>query len=141
MTTSGLDHIGGHPGDGPGTDRLVTGIRVAEIAAAAARSTPGVAHLQPGLWGLVQQLGGEAWTRVTGRPRPDTAGVEVAVRVDPATGAMAITVDVTLVADGRRPAAVVAGDVQRRIDGAVHTSFGVAPRRVAVHVTDVALPG
>ncbi|MBN9108496.1 MAG: hypothetical protein J0I34_06915 [Pseudonocardia sp.] len=141
MTTPDLDHIGGHPGDGPGDDRLVTQIRVAEVAAAAARSTPGVAHLQQGLWGLVQQLGAEAWTRVTGRPRPDTAGTEVAVRVDPVTGAVTVTVDVMLVVDGRRPAAVVAGDVQRRIGGAVYAAFGVAPGRVSVHITDVAVPG
>jgi hypothetical protein len=112
----------------------VAEIRVAATAADAARSTPGVAHLQPGFWGLVQQLGSELWTRVTGQPRPDTAGSEV--RIDGDTPA----IDVTLVADGRRPAAAVAGDVQRNVYLAVRATHDIAPRRVAVHVVAIALP-
>jgi len=40
--------------------RPVAEIRVAAVAAAAARAVPGVVHLQPGPWGLVQQLGTES---------------------------------------------------------------------------------
>ncbi len=94
-----------------------------------------MAHLQPGRWGLVHQVGNELWTRTTGRPRPDTAGVEVA-----ADGEL-VAIDVTLVTDGRRPSARVAGDVQRRVDLAVRASCSVGPSRVAVHVADIAPPG
>ena len=124
MTTSDIDR----PGD-PGPVRE---IRIAAAAAAAARATPGVAHLQPGLWGLVQQLGTELWTRVTGQPRPDTAGIEVRIDGD------AVTIEVTLVADGRRAASATAGEVQRNVHRAVHAAHDIAPRRIAVHVVDIA---
>ena len=122
------------PGDHLGEPAPVTEIRIAAAAAAAARSTTGVAHLQPGLLGLVHQLGNELWTRVTGQPRPDTAGVDVQVEGD------VITVDVTLVTNGRRPAAVVAGDVQRNVYRAVRETSDTAPDRIAVHIADIALP-
>jgi len=113
----------------------VTQIRMAATAAEAARATPGVAHLQPGLWGLVQQFGTQLWTTVTGQPRPDTAGVEVVIGHD------AVTVDVAFVADGRRPAVEVAFDVQRRVYSAVLATHDIKPDRVAVRIIDIALPG
>jgi len=135
VTTPSVDRPGDRFGDPSGEPGPVTEIRVAAAAAAAARDTPGVAHLQPGLWALVHQLGNELWTRTTGRPRPDTAGVEVAVDGE------LVAIDVTLVTDGRRPAALVAGDVQRRVELAVRASCPMGPTRVAVHVADIALPG
>ena len=77
MSTSGINQRGGGFDD----PRPVAEIRIAAVAAAAARAIPGVAHLQPGLWGPVQQLGTDLWTRVTGKPRPYTGGVEVVGRV------------------------------------------------------------
>ena len=84
---------------------------------------------------LVHRFGSELWTRVTGQPRPDTAGVEVAMDGD------AVGIDVAFVADGRRPAAEVAFDVQRRVHAAVLAAHAIAADRVAVHVVDVVLPG
>jgi uncharacterized alkaline shock family protein YloU len=130
VTTPGTARPGDHLGD----PAPVTEIRVAATAADAARSTPGVAHLQPGLWGLVHHLGNELWTRVTEQPRPDTAGIEV--RIDGGT----LTIDVTLVADGRRPVSVVAGDVQRNVYLAVRATHDIEPRQIAIHVIDIALP-
>jgi uncharacterized alkaline shock family protein YloU len=113
----------------------VTEIRVAATAAEAARATRGVAHLQPGVWGLVQQFASQLWTTVTGQPRPDTAGVEVVIGHD------AVTVDVAFVADGRRPAVEVAFDVQRNVYAAVLTAHDIKPDRIGVHIIDIALPG
>ena len=129
MTRSDIDR----PGDWFDDPGPVTEIRIAAAAAAAARAVPGVAYLQPGLWGLVQQLGTELWTRVTGKPRPDTGGVEVVVDGD------TTTIDITLVTDGLRPAAVIAADVQRRVHEAVTDTCAAAPTRIAVHITDIAL--
>jgi uncharacterized alkaline shock family protein YloU len=131
VTTLGTPRPGDHLGD----PLTVTEIRVAATAADAARSTRGVAHLQPGLWGLVHQFGSELWTRVTGQPRPDTAGVEVAMDRD------TVTIDVAFVADGCRPAADVGADVQRRVHAAVLAAHDIAADRVAVHVVDILLPG
>jgi hypothetical protein len=129
MTTSDIDR----PGDRFDDPRPVTQIRIAAAAAVAARAVPGVAHLQPGLWGLVQQLGTDLWTRVTGKPRPDTGGVEVVIDAD------TTTIDITLVADGLRPAAVIAAHVQREVYLAVTDSGAAPPTRIAVHITDIAL--
>lgn len=112
----------------------VAEVRVAAAAADAARATPGVARLQPGLWGLVQQLGRDAWTRLTARPYPDVAGVEVGL------DAGTTTIDIALVCDGSIPAAVVAGDVQRNVHRAVLATCSIAPTRIAVHVVDIAPP-
>jgi hypothetical protein len=122
-----------HPGGGFDDPRPVTEIRVVAAAAGAARAVPGVAHLQPGLWGLVQQLGTDLWTRVTGKPRPDTGGVEVVIDGD------TTTIDITLVADGLRPAAVIAAHVQREVYLAVTDSGAAPPTRIAVHIADIAL--
>lgn len=132
MTTADIDHPHGGP---TGEPIPVTEIRIAAAAATAARTTAGVAHLQPGLWGLVHQLGNELWTRVTGQPRPDTAGVEVTVDGD------LVAIDITLVTDGHLPATLVAGNLQRRVDLAVRESCSVIPSRIAVHVADIAPTG
>ena len=129
MSTSSINQHGGGFDD----PRPVAEIRVAAVAAAAARAIPGVAHLQPGLWGLVQQVSTDLWTRVTGKPRPDTGGVEVVIDGD------TTTIDITLATDGLRPAATVAGDVQREVHLAVIDSGVAPPARIAVHVVDIAL--
>ena len=108
-------------------------VTVTACCAGAGRAIPGVAHLQPGLWGLVQQVSTDLWTRVTGKPRPDTGGVEVVIDGD------TTTIDITLVTDGLRPAATVAGDVQREVHLAVIDSGVAPPARIAVHVVDIAL--
>jgi uncharacterized alkaline shock family protein YloU len=130
VTASSINPRGGGFDD----PRPVTEIRIAALAAAAARATPGVAHLQPGLWGLVAQLGTELWTRATGKPRPDTGGVEVAIDVHADT----TTIDITLVTDGLRPAAATAAHVQRAVHQAVTDSGAAPPTRIAVHITDIA---
>lgn len=106
-------------------------LQVAAAAADAARATPGVERLQPGLWGLVQQVGHEMWVRATGEPYPDVGGVEVELV------ASGFRLDVTIVADGSRPAADIAFAVQRAVAGAVG---GVTVAEVAVHVCEISLP-
>lgn len=113
----------------------LTDVNVAAAAADAARATPGVGRLQPGLWGLVQQLSHELWRHATGEPYPDVAGVEVEL-VDGAA-----RVDVTLATDGTRPAAQVAAAVQRAVVDAVAVRTAVPVVSVAVHVCEIALPG
>lgn len=109
-------------------------VHVAAAAADAARSTPGVERLQPGLWGLVQQLSHEMWVRTTGEPYPDVGGVDVELI------GSAARIDVTIVADGTRPADVIAFEMQRAIVSAVAARTGVPVSEVAVHVCEISLP-
>jgi uncharacterized alkaline shock family protein YloU len=113
----------------------VADIQIAAVAAATARSIPGVARLQPGLWGLVQQLSRELWVRITGEPYPDIGGVDVAL-LDDTTA----TVDITLVTDGHRPAAAVAADVQHAVTTAIAARLAIPVGAVAVHVCEINLP-
>lgn len=112
----------------------VADIHAAAVAADTARRVAGVARLQPGTWGLLQQLSRDLWTRVTGEPHPDTAGVQAEVHGD------AVTIDITLVATGTRPATSVASDVQRAVTAAVPAQLGLAVDSVAVHVSEINLP-
>ena len=112
----------------------VADVHVAAAAADAARATPGVERLQPGLWGLVQQLSHELWEHATGEPYPDVAGVEVELRDEVAV------VDVTLATDGTLPAGQVAAAVQRAVVDAVAVRTAVPVVSVAVHVCEIALP-
>ena len=117
------------------THRTVADIQVAAIAATAARSVPGVARLQPGLRGLVQQLGREIWERLTGTPYPDVAGVDATTRGDETA-----IIDITLVTDGRRPAAATAADVQHTVTSALAAHQTIPIGTVAVHVCEISLP-
>lgn len=117
------------------THRAIVDIQIAAIAANAARSVPGVARLQPGLRGLVQQLGRELWEHLTGTPHPDIAGVDTTID-DDATAA----IDITLVTDGRRPATVIAADVQRTVISALSTHQAIPISTVAVHVCEISPP-
>jgi uncharacterized alkaline shock family protein YloU len=112
----------------------VADVHVASAAAGAARATPGVERLQPGLWGLVQQLSHELWERATGEAYPDVAGVEVEMQDGVAL------VDVTLATDGTIPAGQVAAAVQRAVVDAVAARTAVPVLSVAVHVCEIALP-
>jgi uncharacterized alkaline shock family protein YloU len=113
----------------------VADIQIAAVAAATARSIPGVARLQPGVWGLVQQLSRELWERITGEPYPDIAGVDAAI-LDDATA----TLDITLVTDGHRPAAAVVADVQLAVTTAIGARLAILVSAVAVHVCEISLP-
>ena len=110
---------------------IVTEIRVAAAAAQAARATPGVVRLQPNLWGLVRRFSQQVWERVTGKPYPDVAGVEVQLDDESAT------IELTLVTDGRHPAASIAAAAQRAVVEAVTTQTGLAVTSVAVHVCEI----
>lgn len=117
-----------------GEQATILDLRVAAVAAAAARAETGVLRLQPGLWGLLQQLRRELWQRDGGAPCPDLAGVEAQIR-DGTT-----TIDLTVVSDGRRSAAAVAVGVQRAVSEAVTARLGVPVASVAVHVCEISLP-
>jgi uncharacterized alkaline shock family protein YloU len=120
----------------PASDRgAVADIQIAAIAAATVKSIPGVTRLQPGVWGLVQQLGRELWERITGEPYPDTAGVDAAI-LDDATA----TVDITLATDGHRSAAAVVADVQHAVTTAIAAHVAIPVSVVAVHVCEISLP-
>lgn len=110
---------------------ILTEVRVAAATAQAARATPGVVRLQPGLWGLVRQFSQQVWERVTGNPYPDVAGVEV--QLDDGSA----TIELTLVTDGRRPAASIVAAVQRAVVKAVTTQTGLTGPNVAVHVCEI----
>jgi hypothetical protein len=117
---------------------VTTEVRLAVAAAGAARATPGVVRLQPGLWGLVQQLTRELWERATGQCYPDVGGVRVSL------GGGAATVEIALVTDARFEAASVAVAAQRAAADAVGLAAGAdGPelRSVAVHISEISLTG
>ncbi|HEX2298613.1 MAG TPA: Asp23/Gls24 family envelope stress response protein [Pseudonocardiaceae bacterium] len=113
----------------------VADIQIAAVAAATAKSIPGVTRLQPGVWGLVQQLSRELWERITGEPFPDIAGVDAAI-LDDATA----TLDITLATNGHRPATVVVADVQHAVTTAIAARLAIPVSAVAVHVCEISLP-
>lgn len=118
-----------------GEPDTILDLHVATVAAAVARAVPGVARLQPRLWGLIQQLSRELWERVTaGEPYPDLAGVEAEIHGRTAT------IDITLVTDGHRPAVDVVAEVQRTVTTTVATHLDIVVTSVAVHVCEVDLP-
>jgi uncharacterized alkaline shock family protein YloU len=114
-------------------ERTVLEVRAAEAAADAARAVPGVAALQPGLWGLVRRLTAESFERLTGRPVPDTAGVEADLRDG------GLRLDLRIVLDGGYQAAAVAAGVQRAVGAAVPAAVGQPVVGVAVHVVAISL--
>ncbi|MGH3566935.1 MAG: Asp23/Gls24 family envelope stress response protein [Pseudonocardia sp.] len=117
-----------------GEPDTILDLHVAAVAAAVARAVPGVARLQPRLWGLVQQLSRELWERVTGEPYPDLAGVEAEIHD------RAATIDIRLVTDGRRPAVDVVADVQQAVATTVASHLDIVVTGVAVHVCEINLP-
>lgn len=123
-----------------GEPDTILDLQVAAVAATVARAVPGVARLQPGLWGLVQQLSRELWERVTGEPYPDLAGVEAEIHGRAGIHNRIATIDITLVTDGHRPAAEVAADVQHAVTTTVASHLDVVVTSVAVHVCEINLP-
>ena len=126
------------PADGSGevtarTVRYNTEVAVAAAAAASARATVGVVRLQPRIWGLVQQLSQQMWEQATGRPYPDTAGVDVTLDGDTASVAVA------LVLHGHYRATSVADAVQRAVPPAVAAATGLTVTTVTVRITDIDL--
>lgn len=117
------------------THRAVAEFQVASVVAEAARSVPGVARLQPGLRGLVQQLRRDLWERVGGVPYPDVAGVDATIG-----DSISVMIDITLVTDGQRPAASIVADVQHIVASALSARLAVPTSVVAVHVCDISLP-
>jgi uncharacterized alkaline shock family protein YloU len=115
------------------TVRYNTEVAAAAAAAAAARATVGVVRLQPRVWGLVQQLSRQMWERTTGRPFPDTAGVDAILDGD------TVAVEIALVLHGRYQATSVADAVQRAVAPAVATATGLVVTTVTVRITDIDL--
>jgi uncharacterized alkaline shock family protein YloU len=132
------DNNGSGNSDGSGdvtanTVHYNTEVAVAAAAAQAARTTAGVVRLQPRIWGLVQQLSQQMWERATGRPYPDTAGVEATLDGD------TVTVEIALVLHGRYQATAVADAVQRAVPPAIRTATGLTVSTVTVRITDIDL--
>jgi uncharacterized alkaline shock family protein YloU len=114
-------------------DRIVLEVRAAEAAAGAARGVPGVAALQPGLWGLVRRLAADTFERLGGRPLPDIAGVDA----DLTDGGLCL--DLRIVVAAGHQAATVGAQVQRMVAAAVPDAVGHPVSAVAVHVVGVEL--
>jgi uncharacterized alkaline shock family protein YloU len=115
------------------TTRYNLEVAAAAAAAAATRATTGVVRLQPRIWGLVQQLSLEMWERATGKPYPDTAGVDATL--DGGT----VAVEIAMVLHGRYQAAAVADAVQRAVPPAVSSATGLTVSTVTVRITDIDL--
>ena len=133
LNAAGLDDTHGLEAMTARAVRDNTEVAVAAAAAAAARATAGVVRLQPGVWGLVQQLSHQMWERATGKAYPDTAGVEATLEGD------TLTVDIALVLHGHYQATAVADAVQRAVPPAVTAATGLAVNTVTVRITDIDL--
>lgn len=130
---SGTPPVSGETPD-PESRRVVDEVHVGVAAADAARSTPGVVRLQPGLIGLVVQLTAEIWRKVTGQELPDYGGVDVDLG-DPAGPA----VEITVVTDSRFQATLVAEEIQRAATSAITARTGHEGATITVHVCDIAI--
>jgi uncharacterized alkaline shock family protein YloU len=117
------------------TVRYNTEVAAASAAADAARATPGVVRLQPGLWGLVQQLSREMWERATGTRYPDIAGVEATLDAD----GTAVHLDISMVLHSGHNATAVSAAVQESARIAVTALTGLAVTTVTTHITDIDL--
>ncbi|MGC7094496.1 Asp23/Gls24 family envelope stress response protein [Amycolatopsis lurida] len=109
---------------------------VAAVAAAAAAGVPGVARLEPGVFGLVGSLGRVLRQQVKGLDPAPTEGV----RVSYADNAE-VRLEIDLVLSGSEQVAAVARAVQRAVAGAVAAATGLVVASVSVAVLDVELRG
>lgn len=108
----------------------------AAIAARAAAEVPGVARLEPGLFGLMGSMARSARGRVKGLEPAPTDGVRVAVQpVADSNPLVRIEVDVVLT--GLDQAAAVACAVQRAVTRAVTAATGQTPAEVWVSIMDM----
>jgi uncharacterized alkaline shock family protein YloU len=110
---------------------VVREVAVAAAVAEAVRALPGVARLQPRLWGLVQQVTRDLWERATGGRYPDIGGVEVTLHPD------GVTMEIGLVVRAEFTAAKVAVAVQHAAAAAATAASGLPVTSVAVHISDV----
>ena len=104
----------------------------AAVAARAAAGVPGVARLEPGLFGLLGSLARSARGWVKGLDPAPADGVRVTLDPD---GSVRIEVDVVL--SGLDQAAAVGGAVQRAVRLAVAAATGCTLASVSVSIMDI----
>lgn len=104
---------------------------VASVAANAARRTPGVARLEPGVGGLVRAWGRAKWQQIKGITPAPAEGVLVELEGD------AVRIRLSIATSGNAQAAVVARSVQREVRRAVTRDTGLAVGKVSVTVLDI----
>ncbi|RJQ66484.1 Asp23/Gls24 family envelope stress response protein [Pseudonocardiaceae bacterium YIM PH 21723] len=113
------------------TEYVIEPAVVRSVAARAARSTPGVARLEPGVWDLAKSWSRSTWQKVRGVDSAPADGVHAQVT----DGAAAI--QLSIATTGREPAFAVAQAVQRSISGAVSAQTGLKVTEVRVSIIDV----
>jgi uncharacterized alkaline shock family protein YloU len=104
---------------------------VASVAADAARSTPGVARLEPGVGALLRAWGRTKWQRVKGITPAPAEGVVVNLDGD------GVQVHVGIATTGHTQAAAVARRVQREVRHAITRDTGLAVDEVSVVILDI----
>lgn len=104
---------------------------VAGVAAVAARRTPGVARLEPGVGALLRAWGHTKWQRVKGITPAPADGV--LVHLDGG----GVQVHVGIATTGHTEAAAVARRVQREVRHAITRDTGLTVDEVSVVVLDI----
>ena len=107
----------------------------AAVAARAAIDVPGVARLEPGLFGLIGSLARSARGWVKGLDPAPVDGVRVAI--DPTDDGPVVRIEVDIVLSGLDQAAAVACAVQRAVARAVAAATGCPPAEVSVSILDI----
>ncbi|WP_280444605.1 Asp23/Gls24 family envelope stress response protein [Nocardia brasiliensis] len=105
---------------------------IAAVAAHAARATPGVIRLEPGVRGLVSSLLRVSKQRLTSADPAPSEGVRVRRS---ASGALSVQVD--LVISAERAAAVIGQAVQQEVSRVVFEQTGQAVDEVSVSILDI----
>ncbi|QIS03107.1 Asp23/Gls24 family envelope stress response protein [Nocardia brasiliensis] len=105
---------------------------VAAVAAHAARATPGVIRLEPGVRGLVSTLLRVSKQRLTSAEPASSEGVRVRRR---ASGALSVQVD--LVISAERAAALIGHAVQQEVSRVVFEQTGQVVEEVSVSILDI----
>ncbi|MFI6214889.1 Asp23/Gls24 family envelope stress response protein [Nocardia brasiliensis] len=105
---------------------------IAAVAAHAARATPGVIRLEPGVRGLVSSLLRVSKQRLTSADPAPSEGVRVRRS---ASGALSVQVD--LVISAERAAAVIGQVVQQEVSRVVFEQTGQAVDEVSVSILDI----
>ncbi len=105
---------------------------VAAVAARAARATPGVVRLEPGVRGLVSSLVRVGRQRLTNAEAAASEGVRVR-----RTAAGALSVQVDLVISAERAAALVGHAVQQEVSRVVFEQTGQTVDEVSVFILDI----
>ncbi|MFG1797575.1 Asp23/Gls24 family envelope stress response protein [Nocardia sp. NPDC049149] len=105
---------------------------IAAVAAQAARATPGVVRLEPGVRGLVSTLVRVGKQRLTNADPAASEGVRVRKN---AAGELSVQVDVVISA--ARAAAVVGHAVQQEVSRVVFEQTGQQVDEVSVSILDI----